>query len=551
MTALVGIAVRGAIAVMAFGVALTQGGFAQESHASHDIPAIPEELLERPVPLRSGLGSTHDAVTTSSPEAQKFYDQGLAYLHDYAWIEAARSFNQALRLDPNLALAYVGLSSAHKELNQSAAARRALQRAEMLAPLVAEHDRRHIAIRGRQLDAEDLPQDASKVTAYRKALDEALAVFPADVELWLQRGVAESPDPADRGQGSVPASIRYFERALTIVSDHFAAHHYLTHAYENSGRIQDALLHGAAYAKLAPDVPHARHMYGHDLRRVGRSGEAIAEFEAADRLERAYFKAEGIPPEYDWHYEHNLDLLAMSYQYTGQMAKAEPLLKAAFGLPTGNLVQAFNKREWLLFLRSRGRIEEAMAAAAALVSHPHVVVQAIGHIEIGHLQLMKGRFAEAAAEANAALPVVKGGVGGSGLLALPIEELQGEFFLRTGQRDKGRTMLDAMIAKARAAPGPDEWSQALFTLAAIARTARDTGDWAFAGRVAREMLDHDPAYAGTHYALALAAEHEGDRAKANAEFALAEKSWSNADPDLRELQDIRQRTRPRQGPQRR
>ena len=536
---------------MAFGVALAQGGFAQQNHSSHDIPVIPAELLERRVPLRSGIGRTHDAVTTSSPEAQKFYDQGLEYLHDYVWIEAARSFNQALRLDPDLALAYVGLSSAHIEMNQSAAARRALRRAEMLAPRVAEHDRRHITIRGRQLEAEDAPQDTSKMAAYRKTLDEALADFPADVELWLQRGVAESPDPTDRGQGSGPTAIPYFERALTLVSDHFAAHHYLTHAYENSGRIQEALLHGAAYASLAPEVPHARHMYGHDLRRVGRGGEAIAEFEAADRLERAYFKAEGIPPEYDWHYEHNLDLLAMSYQYMGQVAKTEPLLKAAFALPTGNLVQAFNKREWPLFLRSRGRVDDAMAAAAALVSHPHVVVQAIGHIEIGHLQLMKGRFAEAAAEANAALPVVKSGVGGSGLLALPFEELQGEFFLRTGQRDKGRTMLDAMIKKARAAPGPDEWSQALFTLEAIARAARETGDWAFAGRVAREMLDHDPAYAGTHYALALAAEHQGDRSTAYAEFALAEKYWSSADRDLKALQDIRQRTRPGQGPQRR
>src|SRR5262249_833752 len=151
--------------------------------------------------------------------------------------------------------------------------------------------------------------------------------------------------PADRGQGSVSAAIPYFLHAFTIVADHFAAHHYLTHAYENSGRIHDALLHGAAYARLAPDTPHARHMYGHDLRRVGRIDEAIAEFEAADRLERAYFKTEGIPPEYDWHYEHNLDLLAMSYQYTGRAAKAEALLKEAFGLPTGNLIQAFNKRE--------------------------------------------------------------------------------------------------------------------------------------------------------------------------------------------------------------
>ncbi len=54
----------------------------------------------------------------SRAEAQRFYDQGLAYLHNYVWIEAARSFHQALESDANLALAHVGLSYAYIELNQ-------------------------------------------------------------------------------------------------------------------------------------------------------------------------------------------------------------------------------------------------------------------------------------------------------------------------------------------------------------------------------------------------------------------------------------------------
>ena len=45
------------------------------------------------------------------------------------------------------------------------------------------------------------------------------------------------------------------------------------------------------------------------------------------RSRRQYFAAEQIPVEYDWHYQHNLDLLATSYQYVGQMAKAEALFK--------------------------------------------------------------------------------------------------------------------------------------------------------------------------------------------------------------------------------
>jgi len=80
-------------------------------HTGHDAAGpVPREILERPLPLRQGIGKVHEAVTTSSPEAQAFYDQGLAYLNSFVWIEAARSFHQALRLDPCLGMAQLGLS---------------------------------------------------------------------------------------------------------------------------------------------------------------------------------------------------------------------------------------------------------------------------------------------------------------------------------------------------------------------------------------------------------------------------------------------------------
>src|SRR5262245_44910849 len=78
---------------------------------------VPREILERPVTLRAGVGNAHEAVTTPSKEAQAFYDQGLNYLHGYVWIEAARSFHQALRHDPDLAMAYLGLSRVYSGLD--------------------------------------------------------------------------------------------------------------------------------------------------------------------------------------------------------------------------------------------------------------------------------------------------------------------------------------------------------------------------------------------------------------------------------------------------
>jgi hypothetical protein len=75
---------------------------------------------------------------------------------------------------------------------------------------------------------------------------------------------------AGRGQRGGAASVAFYRQALTVFPDHFAAHHYLIHSYETINQIELALEHGAIYAGLAAAIPHAHHMYGHDLRRVGR-----------------------------------------------------------------------------------------------------------------------------------------------------------------------------------------------------------------------------------------------------------------------------------------
>jgi tetratricopeptide (TPR) repeat protein len=496
-----------------------------------------DDLAKRPIPLRDGIGTAHDRVSTASEDAQRWYDQGLAYLHSYVWLEAARSFNHALRIDTGLAMAHVGLTYAYTELSAPAAARNALDRARALAPDASDHDRLHIAARAVQMAAESAARgrSAPKLIEYRAALDAALTASPDDEELWLLRGHAESDDPAERGQGSGAAAVRFYERAKALAPAHAAAHHYLTHAFENTGQVDEARAEGAVYASLAPDIPHARHMHGHDLRRAGRMAEAIEEFRAADALHHAWSEAEGIPAEYDWDYQHNLDLLATSYQYLGQMRNAEPLFRASFDLASPLLQQELNKREWPVFLRARGRADEALTAANVMAAHPSPLVSAAGHVEAGRALLLLGKFQAAADEANAALRLMRGAPEGAGVVAGPLQQLQGEFFLRTGPREKGRTMLQDVVRKARLAPGPDAWTRTTFAIEAVARAARETGDWPLAAWAAAQLLEHDANYAGGHLERALVAEHERDLKTAQAEFERARELWRNADPDLPEL----------------
>jgi len=500
-----------------------------------EIPKVPADLLARPVTIAKGIGHAHDIVGTASKSAQAFYDQGLAYLHSYVWIEAARAFNQALRADASLAIAHAQLSIALTELNAPAEAHASLDRATALAAKANDHDRRHIEARRLQTAAEDHPSDAA-LTAYRSALDDDLKAFPNDAELWLLRGNAESPDPADRGQGSVAGSIRYYEKARALAPDDDAPWHFLTHAQENSRNSDGALAASEQYAKRAPSIPHAQHMHGHVLLGRGRVGEAVTAFETADRIDRAYLTAEKIPAEYEWHVEHNLDLLGASYAYLGRMQKAEQALKDGFGLPTALAVQAFNKRNYPAFLTARGRPDEARAAAQILIAHPSSFARVAGRMELARASMTADAIKAALTEIRASPPA-------GAFAAGPFTILQGEYFVRANQRARGEPMLRQAVQRLRMLTGPDAHMDALFTMEDIAHAMRDAGQWDLAAWAAGQMMEYDPDYAGSHFASALALEKAGNAAGARTAFAAAARLWSAADPALPELQLAKQKSR--------
>lgn len=525
------------------GAALAQ----DDPYAACAVPPsyVPAELLERPVPLRSGVGNSHDTVTTASAGAQAFYNQGLNYLESYVWIEAARSFHQALRLDPGLAMAYVGLSRVYSGLENPDAAKRILEKAKALASGVSDRERRRIELRETQLAAMDSLEDVVRHVAYKKAIDDGLAADLGDPQLWLLRGNAEEANASGRGQRGTAASIAFYERVLRLAPDHASAHHYLVHTYETIGRIDKALEHGEAYARLAPSIPHAAHMWAHDLRRTGRIDEAIVQFEKADSLERAYYEAEKLDPSFDWHHGHNLDLLATCYQHKGQMQLAEKTMREAAGLTALDAYGAFRQRELPSFLIYRARYEEALEAASPMTKTPHPQARAVGNALGGQALIGLGRIKEATEaleaarrELEAVPPVTPGIVPNHAAVEPWVRALQGELLLITGKMEDGRAVLKAVERGLRATPGADAWIQTLFRLESIGRSAREAGDWELAEHIAAQMLDHDAAYGGSHLAMALALRHKGDTAGTAREFEAAERCWRDADPDLPELREI-------------
>src|SRR6266852_2722020 len=73
---------------------------------------LPTVALVIVAAIEPGLGKVHYATSTKNAEAQRYFDQGMAYLYGFNHEAAIKSFRQAAQLDPNLAIADWGIALA-------------------------------------------------------------------------------------------------------------------------------------------------------------------------------------------------------------------------------------------------------------------------------------------------------------------------------------------------------------------------------------------------------------------------------------------------------
>jgi tetratricopeptide (TPR) repeat protein len=518
-----------------------------EDHSAHMnmmVGYIPRDVLQRPITLRDNIGKVNDPVATANRVAQAFYNQGMAYLHDYVWIDAGRSFNQALRLDPSLAMAHIGLFRVFINIDDLTAAADELTKAQALQAKASDRERRRIAVSAAQLVALQDLTNMAKFDAYKLAIESALDANMDDVELWLIRGNAEESAADGRGQRGKAGSIAFYEAAMARSPDNFAAHHYLTHSYESIGRNDLAEQHGQKYAELASAIPHAHHMWGHDLRLVGRIDAAIEQFEIADQLELQWYKADGLDASLDWHRPHNLDLLSRSLQHEGQMAAAEKYIDEAMQLRPTTFYAAYSQKMLPDFLIARGRYEEALTAAQAMQKSQYALARLEGHVLAGRAMLSMNQLPGARAELAAAekeIPEARKAFNGvvtfERMTDDQLNELRGEILLRSGEKQKADALLRQTADSLASHRGADALAE-LYLLEHIASVSRQQQQWELAAYTAGLMATFDPNYFGSHYAAAFVADHNGNAAKAQQEMMAAKQLWRHADPGLPELAQI-------------
>ena len=84
----------------------------QQPPAPHHPAIVSPSAPAATARLMDGMGKVDFPITTSSKDAQAFFNQGVAQLYGFWFVEAERSFLEAARLDPNAAMAYWGIAMA-------------------------------------------------------------------------------------------------------------------------------------------------------------------------------------------------------------------------------------------------------------------------------------------------------------------------------------------------------------------------------------------------------------------------------------------------------
>jgi tetratricopeptide (TPR) repeat protein len=306
------------------------------------IPSIAQEhsahSQSKPATLMSGVGTLHHPVSTSNPEAQKFFDQGLCLIYDFNHDEAARSFQRAAELDPKLAMAYWGIAEAvGPNYNDPASedrfrqAHEAIQKAVDLSANAAPSEQAYIQAMAKRFPADPKADLKKAAEDYHEAMREVSKRYPDDLDaatLFAESGMNLHPWGLWHVDGTPVAGTE--EIVVTLESvirrdpDHLGAVHYYIHATEASSNPERALAYANKLAAMAPNAGHIVHMPSHVYIRTGDYEAGIKTNQEAAAVDRAYIKASGAQGIYPMmYYSHNLHFIAMCASMNGNYAEAK------------------------------------------------------------------------------------------------------------------------------------------------------------------------------------------------------------------------------------
>jgi tetratricopeptide (TPR) repeat protein len=302
------------------------------------------------------LGTYSRTVSTSSPEAQLWFDRGLAWCYGYNHDESVRCFERAAESDPDCAMAYWGIAygagpnynkpwEAFDEVDLGQSLKRAHSAVQ---EALARKDRASAvevalieALRHRYPSNTPAADLSLWTDAYADAMRGVYQAFPDDLDVCALFAEAimnrtpwalwdlKSGQPAE-GADTLEA-IAVLEKALREMEQagterHAGLLHMYVHLMEMSPHPERALRAGDDLRGLVPDAGHLQHMPTHIDVLCGHYREVVVSNTRAIAADRIFLEREGPLNFYSLYRCHNYHFKLYGAMFLGQF---QPALEAA------------------------------------------------------------------------------------------------------------------------------------------------------------------------------------------------------------------------------
>ncbi|WMI69949.1 tetratricopeptide repeat protein [Mangrovimonas sp. YM274] len=304
-------------------------------------------------PLFENLGNHTYTVSTQNDMAQKFFNQGLRLTYGFNHAEAHRSFMEASRLDPDLAMAYWGqayvlgpnINDPAPDDDRKTKANEAIAKALELSVNSTQKEQDLINALNHRYST-NLTTDIQDLNlAYMEAMSKVANTYTSDSDiqtLYAASVMNTVPwnywDKSGKPSANIPEAKAALEKAIELDPNNPGAHHYYIHMVELP-KPDLAVPSAEKLGTLMPSAGHLVHMPSHIYIRVGRYKDAVIANQKAIIADEDYISqcyAQGMYPL--GYYPHNIHFLWSASSLLGASEIAiDAAKKTAEKVPVGEM----------------------------------------------------------------------------------------------------------------------------------------------------------------------------------------------------------------------